>query len=130
MKNVVEIIQMNNPSYDPLGEALTASGVSMDTWNAAGSRIYYDGYFGPLSDEDWKEQDGREPSNVKEAIAVVAKVLDKVESYYEFDFCEPGSTHTNCTGHRIWNTEVHSSEIKQALIPFYKEIYGEKYPSV
>lgn len=103
-----------------------------------------DGYYGPLNDEEWREQDGREPSNVNEAIKVIANVLDKVEDVWtteycdnlrmqleededlsEYDFCEVGE----CKGHRT-DLMAPSSEIKAALVPWYSQIYGERYPSV
>jgi hypothetical protein len=129
-KNIIGIIQENDPSYDPLALALTKSNIERDTWRAACSRVYYDGYYGPISNEDWLEQDGREPSSVEEATNIIAHVLEKVESYYELEFCEEGTTDTVCTGHSNWDTKVNADEIRAALIPFYKEIYGVGYPTM
>lgn len=130
MKSLIETIRENDPSYNPLTGALVLAKVDRDTWNAACSRVYSDGYYGPISDEDWKEQDGRKPYSVKEAIKIIATVLANVEDYYEFEFCEPGSTDTNCAGHRIFDSKVDASVIRAELIPFYKEIYGVGYPQL
>lgn len=115
MKSIIEEIQEDDPSYDPLEEALskTHGYVSRKLWHAACDRVYYDGYYGPISSDDWKEQDGRKPYTVKEAIEILAKVLGYVEPYYDDD--------------RM--VSVEASEIRAALVPFYKEIYGVRYPS-
>lgn len=115
MKNIIQIIQDEDPSYNPLYAALKKSHYSIDKWNAATDRIYMDGYYGPISAEEWKEQDGREPYSVSEALTIVAKVLDKVENYVE-----------------TWDSfYVEAEDIRAALVsPWYSEIYGTRYPSV
>lgn len=114
MKNIIEQIQDDDPSYDPLKQALSkVPFVGMKQWVAACDRVYMDGYYGPLNDEEWKEQDGREPSNVGDAIRLIAKVLDKVDDYGEY----------------YDEFYVESREIKAALVPWYREIYGVRFPS-
>lgn len=111
MKNIIEQIQDDDPSYDPLKRALVLSKTDRDLWNAACSRVYSDGYYGPISPAEWEEQDGRKPYTVKEAIEVIKTVLNQVEPY------------------QIENEVIDDSEIKAALIPFWREIYGTGYPS-
>lgn len=130
-KNIIEIIQEDDPSYDPLALALSKTPfVGRKLWEAATDRIYFDGYYGPINADEWKEQDGRKPYSVSEALKIVSKVLDNVEDYWEIQYCAGDETETVCTGHRDWNSKVDASEIKAALVsPWYKEIYGVGYPS-
>lgn len=113
MKSIIEYIQDDDPSFDPLSQALTESNVNRDLWTAACDRVFTDGYYGPISNEEWKEQDGREPYSVKDAIEVLKKVLDKVDDYRDEDRSVIADAH----------------EIKKALVPFWREIYGSSYPS-
>lgn len=111
-KSIIEQIQDEDPSYNPLTQALVKSGVNRDKWNQACNRIYVDGYYGPVSTEEWAETNGFDPISVSEARNLVAKVLDKVENYLSpFGEFYP------------------SEDIKAALVPFYSQIYGERYPS-
>lgn len=128
VKTVIGLIQEDDPSYDPLTPALEKAGVSKELWEAATDRIYFDGYYGPVNPEEWKEQDGREPSRISEAINIVAKVLENVGDYWEIQYCAGDETETVCTGHRDWDSKVDASEIKRALIPWYSTIYGVGYP--
>ena len=114
MKSVIEFIQEDDPSYDPLAMALKKANVSKELWKGACNRVYFDGYYGPVSDAEWEEQDGREPYSVKESIQVIARVLAQVTEYYN-----------------SWENASYSEEdIRAALVPFYYEIYGERYPHV
>lgn len=113
MKNLIEQIQDEDPSFDPLGVALRRSHYSRAIYNAACDRIYIDGYYGPVSATEWKEQDGRKPYYVSSALQIVGKVLSEVEDYGEYydDFY------------------VEADDIRAALVsPWFKEIYGTRYP--
>lgn len=111
---IINAIQEDDPSYDPLGAALEKSKVSIDLFNAACDRVYFDGYYGPVRDEEWEEQDGREPYSVKEAINIIAHVLDEIDDYND-----------NEAGYLVG-----AGEIRAEIIYWYREIYGVGYPSV
>lgn len=114
-KNIIEQIQEDDPSFDPLGFALHKSKFTKEQWNSATDRIYIDGYYGPINPSEWEEQDGRTPYSVGEALSIVAKILDEVEDY-RFQDDE-------------WDTIVYAEDIKAALVhPWYKEIYGVRFP--
>lgn len=115
-KTIIDEIQDNDPSYDPLALALEKTpDVDKDLWKAATDRVYFDGYYGPLSPSDWEEQDGRKPYTLAEALTIIAKVLENVERYYLNDGEYEGY--------------IDASEIKAALIaPWFSEIYGQRYP--
>jgi hypothetical protein len=71
--------------YDPAGavfaeeriwqEFAEAAGVDKEELLLAYTRVHLDGYYGPISDEDWEEQDGR-PMTLKKAIAIVHTALE------------------------------------------------------
>lgn len=115
-KTIIQEIQDDDPSFDPLGLALKKTPfVSRKLWDAATDRVYFDGYYGPINPEEWKEQDGRKPYSVKEALKIIIRVLDNVERYYVNDGEYEGY--------------VDAGDIKAALVaPWYKEIYGQRYP--
>ena len=115
---VIDEIQNEDPSYDPLTYALIEANISRKTWEAATDRVYFDGYYGPISASDWEEQDGREPYTVSEALKIISTVLDEVEDYKtDYDVHD-------------WDYMVDASDIKAALVsPWFKEIYGYGYPS-
>lgn len=113
--DILDEIQEWDPQYDPLEIALTKANVSKETWDAACDRVYFDGYYGPLKDTDWKEQDGRQPYSVKEALKIIATVLDGVDSWYN-----------EVEG---WN--IPEEEIRAALVsPWFREIYSYRYPQL
>ncbi len=83
MLSLIEQIQGEDPSYDPVALACEASGVDRELFAAALDRVYVDGFHGPVSATDWREQDGREPSSVSEALAVLERVSDAADDYRE-----------------------------------------------
>jgi len=112
MQGVIEYIQAElDTEYDPLALALSKAKISKKTWLAACDRVYFDGYYGPVNDAEWKEQDGRKPYSVKAAMVTIAKVLDNVQDYRD-------------DGDVI--ADAH--EIRKELVPWYREIYGVGYP--
>lgn len=117
MKSIIEYIQDEDPSYDPLTQALAKLKIDREDWKAANNRIYADGYFGPINQEEWEEQNpGWKSFTVKTAQEFVAKVLEEIGDYHEAGET-PGDYFP-----------VAASEIRAALVPYYKEIYGVGYP--
>jgi hypothetical protein len=135
-KSIIEIIQDDDPSYNPLLPALEASNASVEDWNAAISRVYYDGYYGPVSNEEWAETHSfLRPFSVPEANEFIAKVLEEVDDYWDIEYCdeddnEYGHLTTTCTGHRVWDSKINAGDIRAALVPWYHNIYGTRYPQV
>lgn len=135
----INAIQEDDPSYDPLGEALIKSGVLLSLFNNACDRVYYDGYYGPISDEEWLEQDGRVPSSVRESIWLIAKVLSEIEDYKEIAYCDDlrhspyarlndEYCEDECIGHEVGRASA--EEIRREIVYWYREIYGVDYPHV
>lgn len=136
-KTIIEIIQEDDPNWNPLTDALRKTPfIGPALWKAACDRVYMDGYYGPLSDSDWEEQDGRKPYSVSSAMKIIAKVLDNVEPYKVMQYCddlqfdpdvdENDLCEDECIGHET--ERIDASDIKAALIPWYKEIYGVRFP--
>jgi hypothetical protein len=115
MKSVIEMIQDENPSYDPIETAREKAGISKDLLTAAIDRVFYDGYFGPIRPDDWAIEDGRDPYTVAEALEIMRKVADNVEDYWDNDDEEFGFD---------YNSRVDSYDIVKAAWPFLTEIYG------
>lgn len=141
-KSLIAMIQEDDPSYDPLALALKKTPfVGFKLWQAACDRVYYDGYYGPINNLEWEEQDGRKPYSVKEAIRIIARVLANVEDVWEFEYCDTIQMQAefdesfewdsceNCKGHR-GNKIASAEDIRADLVPFYREIYGVGYPHV
>lgn len=135
MKTLIEQIQEDDPSFDPLTAALNKTeDVDKKLWDAATDRVYIDGYYGPINPDEWKEQDEREPYTVSGAILIMRKVLDNVEDYQELQYCGEPYFHNHdkeygyeCHGHYV--TAIEANDIKAALVsPWYKEIYGVRFP--
>jgi hypothetical protein len=114
-KSLIELIQDNDPSYNPIETARIAAGIDVDTMNAAVDRVFYDGYYGPISPIDWEEEDGRKPYSVSEAIEILRNVAENVEDYWDKDDGEFGFD---------YNSRVDSYDIVKDAWPFLTEIYG------
>jgi hypothetical protein len=115
MQTVIDQIREFHPSYNPIETARLAAGISEETLEAAVDRVYYDGYYGPIRPDEWKEQDGRQPYTVTEALDIMRKVADEVEDYWDNDDGEFGFD---------FNSRVDSYDIVKANWPFLIEIYG------
>lgn len=135
MKSIIEEIQDDDPSFDPLALALAKTPfVGKKLWLAACDRVYFDGYYGPINPVEWKEQDGRKPYSVKEALEIIAKVLENVEDYRDTRYCgdpyfvvHDEEYGIECEGHLV--TIAEANDIKAALVePWYREIYGVRFP--
>lgn len=95
-----------DPGYDPLTSACAKAGIELHVFDAACDRVYYDGHYGPISYSEWKEQDGREPYSVSKALEILRTVLEQVEDYHAPEEI------------------ISAKSIRDALIPWYKSIYG------
>lgn len=134
-KSVIDYIQEDYPAYDPLAGIPEATGHSLETIRAAADRVRCDGYYGPIRATDWQEQDGREPSSVDDALAVLRDVAAEIVDYVRTDFeacdaeygdpCDQwDETLEGCGGHEYASERIDASEIADALFPFIREIYG------
>lgn len=160
-KSLVETIRDNDPSYDPLRAACERAGVPYKSdgapatpcYCAARDRVYFDGYYGPLRDADWREQDGREPAALVDALDIVRRVAAEIEDYreevsYACDACDGRGTVADgdatgdadgediaplpttcpaCTGEGLvyaTETTADASDIKRDVFAWYAAIYG------
>ncbi len=120
MSSLIEQIQAEDPSYDPVALACREAGVEREMFAAALDRVYVDGYYGPVSGADWLEQDGREPSSVSEALAVLGRVSAAVDDYRETVYGQDED------GEEVeWEeTVAEASEIRGEVFGAVVEIYG------
>lgn len=131
-KTILDEIRDEDPEWDPVPAALESAGIDAETFKAAKDRIYCDGYHGPISAEDWREQDGREPATMGEALRIFKSVSDEIGDYTrrEFGYCQgPGDIHEDdlesCEGHEgDPELSVSARDIRAARWPWYVEIYG------
>jgi hypothetical protein len=105
------MIQDDYPSYNPLAIALRNSQIDESLLDAACDRVYIDGYYGPCSDQEWEETDGRKPYSVKEALGIMGQVYNEIE---DFTMYADG----------LDEYQVDRSDIARALWPWLIEIYG------
>ena len=120
MHSLIQQIQGDDPSYDPISLACHASGVDRERFAAALDRVYIDGFHGPVSATDWQEQDGREPSTVSEALGVLAEVSDGIDDYRETVYGEDED------GDEVeWQeTVADACDIRREVFAAVIEIYG------
>lgn len=104
--NIVDSIRDEDPSYDPIAAALAETGISREQYAAAFDRVVVDGNFGPISPDTWRDEDGREPASVSEALAVLGRVSDAIDDYRGEDFT------------------VEAGEIRRAVFREVVNIYG------
>jgi hypothetical protein len=105
-----------------------AAEVTKEVWEAAVSRVWYDGNYGPITAEDWVQADDtperRQVANLKDALKIVEKGMgagfDDIE-FYNPDFESVGE---NEEGFDIPNCVIDGDRIKKEVFWFYHEIYG------
>lgn len=125
--NIIEAIRRDDPSFDPLANALAESGVSRAEYETATSRVYWDGYYGPISDADWNEHDGR-PMTMQQAHDIIGKVAEAVGDYHEMtlELCDDEDCETcreEC-GHEVDVSTVAARDIRRELFAPFVAIYG------
>lgn len=120
MQSLIEQIQQEDPSFDPVALACEQSGVDREAFDAALDRVYSGGVYGPLSPSDWQAQDGREPATVAEALTVLARVSDSIDDYRETFYGEDED------GDEVEWQEItaHASDLRRELFSAFFEIYG------
>lgn len=128
--SVIRMIRDEYPAYDPAAFACEKAGITLDTFHAAMARVYHDGYYGPISDADWREQDGREPSNVDDALKILSKIADEIEDYrhevYETDHVtdEEGQM-VDAGGILVTDWIVDAADIRSELFSEIYKIWGK-----
>lgn len=130
--SIIAQIRNDDPSFDPLATALASAKVSREKFDAAFDRVVVDGNFGPISPADWREQDGREPTTVSEALAILGRVSDEIDDYRsEFTaYCPLGGFDTctedpeNCGGHTDYEIVATAEDIRRAVFGKVVNIYG------
>jgi hypothetical protein len=141
---VINYIQNEvDPSFDPLALALKKTPfIGEKLFLAACDRVYFDGYYGPVSPEDWKETDGRKPYRVKDAIRVIAAVLANIDDVWEITYCDEfkmmaeedeayadWDSCEDCKGHKT-DLAASAEDIRAEIVYWYSEIYGVRYPQL
>ena len=87
---------------------MDAAGVDEKTWQAAYDRVVCDGNYGPISDADWNEQDGRK-MRMSDAKRILREGYDgfSVPSGFKYELPDVGAT---CNGsHRRKSGDCHHS---------------------
>jgi hypothetical protein len=110
-KSVIEMIQDDNPSYNPIEMAREKANIDAEVLDAALDRVYTDGYYGPISPREWEIGVGTNPSSVSVALDILSQVADNVEDYWDSE------DEWGCPA-------VDSRDIVKAAWPFLTEIYG------
>lgn len=117
--------------------AVKAAGVDPKRFSAACDRVYCDGMYGPISERDWREQDGRKPYGVGAARAIVRKVFDEIRDVpiMDYEFCDAtgrddrNGTDFNCgerpcPGHDFEAGRIEKKEVLAAYFGWVRDIYG------
>ncbi len=120
MNSLIQQIQGEDPSYDPVALACEQAGVGRELFAAALDRVFVDGFYGPVSASDWRHQDGREPSSVADALAVLERVSGGVDDYRTTFYAE------NEDGDEVeWLESVaDAADIRREVFSAVLEIYG------
>lgn len=113
------------------------AGVTVEELALAYTRITFDGYYGPISDDEWAEQDGR-PMPLKKAIAIMHTALEYVPvikyTHPEVGYTCEGADHCCHPDHEDMEDPgpmFHEGEVsvlpetvKMSCFPAIKKIYG------
>ncbi len=120
MDTIIEQIQAEDPSFDPVALACEKAGVAREAFAAVLDRVYFGGVHGPVSAAEWRQQDGREPYSVSEALAVLGRVSDAIDDYRETFYAEDED------GDEVeWQeTVAEASDIRREVFAAVFEIYG------
>ncbi len=120
MAGLIEHIQADDPCWDPVALACAGAGVDREVFAAALDRVYADGFYGPVSEAEWREQDGREPFSVSRALRVLSEVSDAVDDCRETFWGEDED------GEEVeWEeTVAEASDIRREVFAVVFEIYG------
>ncbi len=120
MDTIIQQIQGDDPSFDPVALACAKAGVARKVFAAALDRVYFGGFHGPVSASEWRQQDGREPSSVPEALTVLGRVSGAIDDYRETFYGEDED------GDEVeWQeTVAEASEIRREVFAAVFEIYG------
>lgn len=107
-------------------EIYEGAGVEREKFQLAVNRVYFDGYFGPIPQEDWDEEDqGAKGLTVTEALKIVEDGMNAVSdiSYYnpEHDYEYDGDDEDYQPQD---NSVIEAKDLKRSLFKFYYEIYG------
>lgn len=86
---VCELDKKDEGYLDRLNERMIESaGVTSDVWREAENRVYFDGWFGPCTQEDWEEECDGNSLTVGEALNIIMEGAEAVEDYYECEEVE------------------------------------------
>ncbi len=120
MDTIIQQIQADDPSFDPVALACARADVAREVFAAALDRVFFGGFHGPVSASEWRRQDGREPSSVSGALAVLSRVSDAIDDYRETFYGEDED------GDEVeWQeTVAEASEISREVFAVVFEIYG------
>ncbi len=120
MDTIIQQIQADDPSFDPVAFACAKAGIATEVFATALDRVYFGGFHGPVSASEWRQQDGREPSSVSDALAVLERVSDAIDDYRETFYGEDED------GDEVeWQeTIAEASEIRREVLAPVFEIYG------
>lgn len=89
----------------------TCKRVTLKDFDTARDRIYADGYYGPIQDSDWKEQDGR-PMTMKRAKCIINEALNTSFTDIEFEHPDFG------------DAKLEGDAVKKEVFKFVYKIYG------
>lgn len=125
MKSTVERIRDDDPSFDPATSACVAARIPRALYAAALNRVFFDGYYGPVSPKAWIEANDEEEhaeavGRITDALAILRMVSDEIEGYHETCFVVEDD------GEDLeWPEEtVSAAEIRRDLLSSVYDIYG------
>lgn len=102
---------------------LTAAEVDEERYKRCRTRVFIDGNYGPIDDDEWKETEGEDEPTLAEAL----EVIKRAERDFSFDvkFCNYDyEVEEDEDGMPIPNASISSTDFKCELFGFYYEIYG------
>ncbi len=107
-------------------DAAKEAGVTVKKLNAAMDRVYSDGYFGPISKQEWIEQYGRgDTADIKVALKIVEDAMSYVPSDIEY-FDPRFEWEEDEDGNALPNAIIPGEFIRDEVFSFYYDIYGHR----
>ncbi len=122
--SVLDDIREYDPEYEPVDDACRKAAIPRSLFAAALNRVFYDGYYGPVSAQAWIEASDEEEhaeavARTADALGILERVSDEIEGYRETFFVEQDGEEVE------WTQEsVSADDLRREVLAVVLDVYG------